>query len=116
MLFGRYLLLKNKAIIAIKKPRPKRSGLGEVLLDAFLAGSGEASLRRGGFQMVTSSDWYQSLFFAHSLVVNSDAYTAEEVGSFDEACRLLDETGFPEHLVVNRSKESIKSFFDIVWK
>ena len=50
------------------------------------------------------------------IVVNSDAHTADEVGSFDEARRLLDETGFPEHLVVNRSKESIKSFFDIVWK
>lgn len=50
------------------------------------------------------------------IVVNSDAHTAEEVGNFTEARRLLKETGFPEHLVVNRSKESIKSFFDIVWK
>jgi len=50
-----------------------------------------------------------------SIVVNSDAHLGEEVGVFDEALKLLREMRFPEHLVVNRSKDSIASFFHIKW-
>ncbi len=49
------------------------------------------------------------------IIVSSDAHVAEEVGTFTEAVKLLEETGFPEKLVVNRSRESIKSFFGVKW-
>jgi hypothetical protein len=37
------------------------------------------------------------------------------VGEFDAAKRILNEVGFPERLVVNRSIESIASFFGFGW-
>ena len=49
------------------------------------------------------------------IVVNSDAHMADEVGAFDGAGNLLAEVGFPERLVVNRSTESIASFFGFEW-
>jgi putative hydrolase len=50
-----------------------------------------------------------------SVVVNSDAHLGEEVGRFHEAIQLLNEVGFPENLVVNRSKEAIAAFFGVTW-
>jgi putative hydrolase len=50
-----------------------------------------------------------------SVVVNSDAHTADEVGVFNGAQSLLRETGFPDQLVVNRSREAIESFFGTEW-
>jgi putative hydrolase len=49
------------------------------------------------------------------VVVNTDAHMADEVGEFASAKRLLEEVGFPESLVVNRSVESIASFFGFQW-
>ncbi|MFW6137763.1 MAG: PHP domain-containing protein [Spirochaetota bacterium] len=49
------------------------------------------------------------------IVVNSDAHVAEEVGRFDKAVQMLEEVEFPEHLVVNRSKQAIASFFGFEW-
>lgn len=51
----------------------------------------------------------------NSIIVGSDAHVAEEIGTFTEAVKLLEETGFPKELIVNRSKESIKSFFGVKW-
>ena len=50
------------------------------------------------------------------IIVGSDAHVAEEVGTFSEAVKLLEEAGFPQNLVINRSRESIKSFFGVEWK
>jgi putative hydrolase len=49
------------------------------------------------------------------VVVNSDAHMADAVGAFEGAGNLLAEVGFPERLVVNRSTESIASFFGFEW-
>jgi putative hydrolase len=49
------------------------------------------------------------------VVVNTDAHMAEEVGDFGSATSLLEEVGFPGHLLVNRSVESIASFFGFEW-
>jgi len=50
-----------------------------------------------------------------SIVVNSDAHLAEEVGTFSEAESILKEISFPEPLIINRNKEAISSFFNIEW-
>jgi putative hydrolase len=50
------------------------------------------------------------------IIVGSDAHVAEEVGTFSEALNLLEESGFPHELVINRTKESIESFFGVEWK
>jgi putative hydrolase len=49
------------------------------------------------------------------MVVNSDAHVGEEVGVFDTALKLLEEVGYPKHLIVNRSREAIESFLKITW-
>jgi putative hydrolase len=49
------------------------------------------------------------------LLVNSDAHVGEEVGVFDTALKLLSEVQYPKHLIVNRSRETIESFFKITW-
>lgn len=41
------------------------------------------------------------------IIVNSDAHIAFDVGNLDAACDLLDDVGFPEALVVNRSLETL---------
>jgi putative hydrolase len=50
-----------------------------------------------------------------AIVVNSDAHIADEIGRFSDAVALLLAMQFPEHLVINRSKESIADFFGIEW-
>lgn len=50
-----------------------------------------------------------------SIVVNSDAHVAEEVGDFNDALTLLEKLNFPEKLIINRSQESITSFFKFIW-
>jgi putative hydrolase len=50
-----------------------------------------------------------------AVVVNSDAHLGEEVGGFHEAMQLLKDVGFPENLVVNRSREAVAAFFGITW-
>lgn len=49
------------------------------------------------------------------IVVNSDAHLGEEVGDFGGAEHLLSEMRFPEHLIINRSRESITSFLKVEW-
>ena len=49
------------------------------------------------------------------IAVNSDAHIAEEVGQFTTGLDYLREVGFPENLVINRSRETIESFFGIRW-
>ncbi len=49
------------------------------------------------------------------IIVGSDAHVAEEVGTFTEAVKLLEEADFPQDLVINRSRETIKSFFGVEW-
>jgi len=51
-----------------------------------------------------------------SIVVNSDAHTADEIGRFEEAKSLLEDVDFPKNLIVNRSPEAISSFFNIPWE
>ncbi len=49
------------------------------------------------------------------IAVNSDAHIAEEVGQFSIALEYLQEVQFPEELIINRSRETIESFFGIRW-
>ncbi len=53
--------------------------------------------------------------FGASIVVNSDAHLGEEVGTFGEAKRILQEVSFPKELIINSNKERIASFFRIDW-
>lgn len=50
-----------------------------------------------------------------SIVVNSDAHAAEEVGLFNHALKIIDETGFPKERIINCSIPSIERFFGINW-
>lgn len=44
------------------------------------------------------------------VAVNSDAHTVNEAGHTEAVDALLDKVGFPRHLIVNRSMESLKAF------
>lgn len=44
------------------------------------------------------------------IYVGSDAHDPSEIGRFDDALRLLDELGFDEDLIVNRSEEVFRAF------
>ena len=43
----------------------------------------------------------------------SDAHFATHIGKFDNALRLINEAGFPEELIINRSKELFKNFLKL---
>lgn len=49
------------------------------------------------------------------IVVNTDAHLGEEVGVFEEAKKLLEEIKFPHNLIINRSRQTISSFFGVKW-
>lgn len=44
------------------------------------------------------------------IVIGSDAHVDTDIGRHDEALELLEEIGFPEKLVVNRSVEELKKY------
>ena len=44
------------------------------------------------------------------VILASDAHFATHIGKFDNALRLINEAGFPEELIINRSKELFKIF------
>ena len=43
-----------------------------------------------------------------SIILGSDAHREEDVGDFSRAEEILKETGFPEELVVNRSRSCVE--------
>lgn len=46
------------------------------------------------------------------IILGSDAHTQEDIGNFQYALPLLEEIGFPEELVVNRSVEEYKKYIN----
>ena len=44
------------------------------------------------------------------VLLSSDAHCEEEVGNFSRVIPLLQETGFPEELVVNQSEELLRQY------
>jgi putative hydrolase len=44
------------------------------------------------------------------VVLGSDAHCAERIGDFERVYQLLDETGFPEELIVNRDFAELEKF------
>lgn len=44
------------------------------------------------------------------IVISTDAHDPCEVGDFDLACKLMDEVGFDEDLILNTSVEKLKAF------
>ena len=46
------------------------------------------------------------------IILGSDAHTQEDVGNHRELDGLLEQTGFPEELVVNRSVEEYKKYIN----
>ena len=44
------------------------------------------------------------------MFVGSDAHDPSQIGAFDAALALLDETGFDEELILNRSEEEFRKF------
>ena len=47
------------------------------------------------------------------VILASDAHFATHIGKFDNALRLINEAGFPEELIINRSKELFKNFLKL---
>ena len=47
------------------------------------------------------------------VILASDAHFATDIGKFDNALRLINEAGFPEELIINRSKELFKNFLKL---
>lgn len=47
------------------------------------------------------------------VILASDAHFATHIGKFDNALRLINEAGFPEELIINRSKEMFKNFLKL---
>jgi putative hydrolase len=90
--------------------------LGEILAAAKAGGTAlELNASKLGRRELVADFLGRSAAAEVPVVVNTDAHVADEVGEFDSAKALLAETGFPEHLVVNRSVESIASFFGFTW-
>ena len=50
--------------------------------------------------------------YGTQILVNSDSHCAFDVGDHQFADRLIEETGFPEHLIVNRSVEEYKKYIN----
>ena len=50
------------------------------------------------------------------VILASDAHFATHIGKFDNALRLINEAGFPEELIINRSKELFKNFLKLSCK
>lgn len=47
------------------------------------------------------------------VILASDAHFATHIGKFENALRLINEAGFPEELIINRSKELFKNFLKL---
>ena len=47
------------------------------------------------------------------VILASDAHFATHIGKFDNALRIINEAGFPEELIINRSKELFKNFLKL---
>ena len=47
------------------------------------------------------------------VILASDAHFATHIGKFDNALRLINEAGFPDELIINRSKELFKNFLKL---
>jgi putative hydrolase len=50
----------------------------------------------------------------NSIILSSDAHFHEDIGKVPMCIQLVKEVGYPEHLIVNLSKDRMKEFFDHV--
>ena len=73
-----------------------------------------SSLRPGGFRIDTRRNAAEMLRYCKKyetpIVVSSDAHTDSDVGRFPYAETLLEETNFPEKLVLSTSADALKEY------
>lgn len=70
------------------------------------------AVREGAYENITTL-LKCCMKYQHPIILGTDSHISYSIGKFDQAMKMIEETGFPEELILNSARENIQKLVNI---